>query len=47
MLSAGKRPGLIFIDGITQADAGAATLQATYHYPEDHHFVPGHFRVPL
>ena len=38
-----KDAGLAFIDGITQTDAGAGTLQAIYRYPEDHHFVPGHF----
>ena len=43
-----KDQGLIFVDGITQTDAGAHTLQAIYQYPEDHHFVPGHFpNAPL
>ena len=38
-----KAPSMCFIDGVQAFDAEAGTLTATYVYPEDHPFVPGHF----
>lgn len=43
-----KDPALRFIDTVSSWDADTGALVGTYHYPEDHPLVPGHFpNAPL
>jgi 3-hydroxymyristoyl/3-hydroxydecanoyl-(acyl carrier protein) dehydratase len=42
-LFAWKGPALRYIDRIVESDKAAGRLVATYHYPHEHPFVPGHF----
>jgi 3-hydroxymyristoyl/3-hydroxydecanoyl-(acyl carrier protein) dehydratase len=42
-LFAWKLPHLRFVDRVIESDATSGRLVASYHYPHDHPFVPGHF----